>query len=121
MSNPENHARRIAKLKDMLRPQSAYIPFEVPPLYDFLKDAWKVLEPGVPFTDGWHLEAICEHLEAVSNGQIKRLIINIPPRHSKSTLVSVIWPVWQWLKAPSTQFLCASYALSLAIGKCPTK
>lgn len=115
MSNPENHAHRLAKLKELLRPQSSYVPFEVPSLYDFLKDAWKVLEPGVPFTPGWHLEAICKHLEAVSNGEIKRLLINIPPRHSKSTLVSVIWPVWQWLHKPSTQFLCASYALSLAI------
>ncbi len=115
MSSPDAHAKRLTKLKELLRPQSSYLPYTVPSLYDFLKGAWPVLEPGVPFTKGWHLEAICEHLEAVSNGDIKRLIINIPPRHSKSTLVSVIWPVWQWLKAPSTQFLCASYALSLAI------
>lgn len=115
MSNPEYHARRLAKFQELLRPPSEYLPYTVPPLYDFLQDAWKVIEPGVPFTHGWHLEAICEHLEAVSDGDIKRLLINIPPRHSKSTLVSVIWPVWQWLRDPSTQFLCASYAMSLSI------
>jgi predicted phage terminase large subunit-like protein len=107
--------RRAVKLKEFFQTRLIHAPYAVPSLYDFLKEAWKVIEPGVPFTKGWHLEAICEHLEAVADGDIKRLIINIPPRHSKSTLVSVIWPVWQWLKAPSTQFLCASYALSLAI------
>src|SRR5260370_1109852 len=115
MSNPESHARRLTKCEEVLLPSSDCVSLEVPSIYSFVEDAWKVLEPGVRFTHGWHLEAICEHLEAVSNGEITRLLINIPPRHSKSTLVSVIWPVWQWLKAPSTQFLCASYALSLAI------
>jgi phage uncharacterized protein (putative large terminase), C-terminal domain len=115
MLGSDSHSRRIAKLKEFFQPETVFQPFVVPSLYDFLKDAWHVLEPATPFVGGWHLEAICRHLEAVSSGDIKRLLINIPPRFCKSTLVSVVWPIWQWLRYPSTRFLCASYALSLSI------
>lgn len=88
---------------------------EIPRLYDFVRDAWPVLEPTTEFTPGWHIQAICEHLEAVTRGNITRLLINMPPRHAKSTIISVLWPIWTWLFAPSTRWLCASYALSLSI------
>lgn len=65
------------------------------------------------FTDGWHIEAMCDHLEAVTYGDITRLMINIPPRHTKSLLVSVIWPMWEWLHYPESQFLLASYSHNL--------
>ncbi len=81
----------------------------------FIRLAWPVLEPSTPFVPGWHIQAICEHLEAVKVGQIKRLLINMPPRHMKSTIVSVMWPVWMWLHDPSIRWLCSSYGLSLAI------
>jgi predicted phage terminase large subunit-like protein len=77
--------------------------------------AWPVLEgPGKTFIGNWHIDAICEHLEAVSNGQIKRLAISMPPRHMKSLSVSVSWLAWDWIKRPWRQFLFASYAQSLA-------
>jgi len=79
-------------------------------LYEFVKQAWHVVEPGVPFVPNWHIEAICDHLEAVSAGEIHRLLINIPPRHAKSTIVSVMWPAWEWIRAPHEKFLCASYS-----------
>jgi len=66
-------------------------------LYEFVKQSWHVVEPGIPFMQSWHIEEICEHLEAVSAGEIHRLLINIPPRHSKSTIVSVMWPAWEWM------------------------
>ena len=84
-------------------------------LYEFVKQAWHVVEPGIPFIPSWHIETICEHLEAVSAGDIQRLLINIPPRHSKSTIVSVMWPMWEWITTPEQKFLCASYSGSLAI------
>jgi hypothetical protein len=84
-------------------------------LYEFVKQSWHVVEPGVPFVPSWHIEAICEHLEAVSSGDIRRLLINIPPRHSKSTIVSVMWPMWEWLTTPQQKFLCASYSGTLSI------
>lgn len=83
-------------------------------LYEFAKRVWHVLEPGRKFKDNWHIHGICDHLQAVSEGHIKRLIINVPPRHMKSLLVSVIWPVWDWLRTPTRQFLTASYKQPLA-------
>ncbi|MBV5309077.1 hypothetical protein [Chromatium okenii] len=83
-------------------------------LYEFVKQSWHVVEPGVPFMESWHIEEICEHLEAVSAGEIHRLLINIPPRHSKSTIVSVMWPAWEWITDPAQKFLCASYSGTLS-------
>lgn len=79
----------------------------------FLVAAWHVVEPA-PFVDGYVVDALVDHLEAVTLGQIRKLVINIPPRHSKSTLVSVLWPVWDWLHCPEDKFLCGSYSLDLS-------
>lgn len=83
-------------------------------LYEFLQQAWSIVEPGVEFTPGWHIRIICEHLEALKTGEIRKLLVNIPPRHSKSTIISVIYPVWQWIHNPAEQFLTASYSAVLA-------
>ena len=83
-------------------------------LFHFTKQMWPVLEQK-EFLGGWHIEMICEHLEAVSAGQIKRLIINVPPRHMKSLTTSVFWPMQDWLKNPERQFLFSSYAHNLSI------
>jgi predicted phage terminase large subunit-like protein len=83
--------------------------------YEFARQSWaQTMGPDKPFVDGWHIGAICEHLEAVTKGQIRNLIINIPPRCMKSTLVSVMWPAWVWISQPYTQFLYASYAAALS-------
>lgn len=84
-------------------------------LSEFIQQAWKVVEPKTIFTDGWHLHAICDHLEAVSKHQIKKLIINIPPRHMKSLAVSVFWPCWEWITDPCIRWVFASYAQSLSV------
>lgn len=84
-------------------------------LHEFLRQAWSHIEGEKPFIDGWHVGAIAEHLEAVANRQIRNLIINIPPRCGKSSLVSVAFPAWLWLHKPNEQFLYASYALSLSL------
>ena len=84
-------------------------------LHEFIKQAWHVIEGDKEFIDGWHIQAICEHLEAVANRQIKNLIINIPPRSCKSSLVSIAFPAWVWIHNPNEQFLYASYALSLSL------
>ena len=84
-------------------------------LKSFIRAAWPIIEPRRPFVDNWHLGAICEHLEAITAGQITRLVINVPFRTSKSTLVSVAWPAWVWLRDPGHQWLCGSYAEKLAI------
>jgi predicted phage terminase large subunit-like protein len=84
-------------------------------LRDFVLQAWAVLEPSTPFVHGWHIDAIIEHLEAVTNGQIRNLLINVPPRHMKSLLVSVFWPAWEWIRWPERRWLYSSYAASLSI------
>jgi len=89
-------------------------------LYDFVKAGWKYIDPN-PFVDGWHLQAIAEHLQAVSNGDIRRLIINQPPRTSKSSML-VAFDAWVWAQrddgptyGPGVQFLHSSYAQTLSI------
>jgi len=76
--------------------------------------AWPVLMPGVEFKDNWHIGAICEHLEAVKSGQIRKLIISIPFRHLKSTIVSQTFPAWDWIADPQIQYLTGSYQKDLA-------
>lgn len=65
-------------------------------LAGFVREAWHVLEPIQPLVWNWHLDAICAHLEAVTDGRINRLLINVPPGSSKSLIVSVLWPAWEW-------------------------
>lgn len=84
-------------------------------LREFVKGAWHVVEPGKEFKGGWHIDAICDHLTYVSLGDIDDLVINIPPRHSKSTVVAVMWPAWEWTWKPATQWLFATYALALTL------
>jgi len=47
-------------------------------LSGFVREAWPILEPSQPLLWGWHIEAICDHLEAVTAGKIKYLLINTP-------------------------------------------
>lgn len=90
-------------------------------LYTFLKSAWRYIDPAV-WRDSWAVDAICEHLQAVVDGQIKRLIINCPPRIGKSNTVSVAFPAWTWAQpnstptcGPGVPFLYASYADKLSL------
>jgi hypothetical protein len=84
-------------------------------LREFVRQAWHVVEPSTPFVPGWHIDAITDHLEAISRGHIRNLLINVPPRHMKSLLVSVFWPAWEWITWPERRWLCSSYASSLSI------
>jgi predicted phage terminase large subunit-like protein len=83
-------------------------------LREFVHQAWPIIEPGTPLIWGWVLDAMCDHLEAVGTGDIKRLVINVPPGAMKSKLTSVLFPTWAWLQKPHYKFLSSSYALSLA-------
>lgn len=84
-------------------------------LAEFIRRGWPVLEPGTPLVWNWHLDAICLHLEAASDGRIRRLLVNVPPGHMKSLIVSVFWPAWRWLREPGWRGLFSSYAMELAI------
>lgn len=86
-------------------------------LIDFIRIFWSVLEPGRQFVDGWAVHAICEHLEAVSAGQIRRLLINVPPGCMKSLTTNVFWPAWEWgpRGTPSLRYVSASYSQDLTV------
>jgi len=75
--------------------------------------AWHLVEP-VDFVDNWHIPVMCERLQAVSAGEIKRLVINVPPGTMKSLTVSVFWPLWEWIERPETKWMFASYDASLS-------
>ncbi|MFO0389875.1 MAG: phage terminase large subunit [Alphaproteobacteria bacterium] len=73
------------------------------------------VNPGALFMPNWHIDLIGEYLEAVRRGEIKRLIINMPPRALKSTCVTVAWPAWLLGHDPKCRIIAASYSSSLAI------
>jgi predicted phage terminase large subunit-like protein len=79
----------------------------------FIECAWPQVDPS-QFTPGWHIDEICEHLESVSRGECRKLLINIPPGFSKSLIVSVLWPAWDWIRHPDRKYIAASYEAQLA-------
>lgn len=85
-------------------------------LAEFARRAWHVLEPTTPLRWGWSLDAICEHLEAISRGEVKRLLINVPPGSMKSLLAGVFWPAWEWgpQNRPELRIGGASYSEAYA-------
>lgn len=84
-------------------------------LANFVRQAWHIIDPGMPLVWGPHMDAVCLHLEAITKGQISRLLINIPPGTSKSSLVSIYWPAWEWTTRPEMRFIGASHEQSLAV------
>jgi predicted phage terminase large subunit-like protein len=81
----------------------------------FVQCAWSVVEPGSPLIWGWHMDAICDHLQACFENRIRNLIISVPPRHSKSSLVAVFFTAWVWLNQPGRRFIFCSYAAKLSV------
>lgn len=81
----------------------------------FAKQAWPILEPATPLKWCWPLDAICQHLEAVSEGRIKRLLINVPPGSMKSLLTGVIWPAWEWARRPQLRYVATAHKQDLAV------
>lgn len=77
--------------------------------YEFVLQAWHVVEPENPFRDNWHIRAMCEHLQAVAEGRAGDTIANVPPGTMKSLLACVFWPAWIWTWRPAARFMFASY------------
>ena len=108
-------------------------------LRQFVRDFWPILEPGTRLSWNWHMDHICDHLEAITYGVLGRfadfphdedkpaltaatyaairdLVINVPPRSTKSIIISVMWPAWAWAEVePSLRWLFSSYSLDLSL------
>src|ERR1700692_3845651 len=69
----------------------------------YIREAWHVIEPSTVYLENWHIDLIAEYLSAVTAGQIKRLLINMPPRYAKSTCVSIMWPTWVGVARDTTR------------------
>lgn len=83
-------------------------------LLSFVRYFWHVLEPQTKFVEGWPIEAIVEHLESVTYGEITRLLINVPPGFMKSMLTDVFWPAWEWSNGLAHhRYVTFSYSASL--------
>jgi predicted phage terminase large subunit-like protein len=83
-------------------------------LREFVERAWHVVWPNAVFVANWHIDAICQHLEAVTAGELRRLQVWVPPGSTKSTLTSIMWPAWEWTREPWRRYITASYAHDLA-------
>ena len=84
---------------------------------EFVKQAWHVIDPGTPLVWGWVMDAICDHLQAVSEGRLSKVLINVPPGCCKTLLTCVFWPAWEWgpRNQPHLRYIKASYAERLAL------
>lgn len=101
MPHPQNE---IAALEKSIAEES---------LGDFIEYGWGQVEAR-PFVRNWHMDAVADHLMAVSRGDIRKIIINIPPRHTKSLICNVFWPSWDWIHNPWRTYLFSSYRSSLS-------
>ena len=70
-------------------------------LIDFVEAAWPNID-SAEYRSSWAVDALCEHLQAVSQGQIRRLLVNYPPRASKTTVASICFPAWVWAQRDLT-------------------
>ncbi len=85
-------------------------------LINFMRMGWAALEPGVDFIPNWGVRAVCDHLEAVTRGEIRRLLINVPPGCTKSMTTNVFWPAWEWgpKNIPHQRFISFAHEVKLA-------
>ena len=89
--------------------------------YEFFKQAWHVVEPSIELSTNWHHKYLCDILQKEAERIIdnkpktKDIVINIPFRSTKSLLVTVMFPVWAWIKNPKFRFITASYSAELSI------
>ena len=89
--------------------------------YEFFKQAWHIVEPSIELSTNWHHQYLCDILQKeaeriiANKPKTKDIVINIPFRSTKSLLVTVMFPVWAWIKNPKFRFITASYSADLSI------
>jgi predicted phage terminase large subunit-like protein len=98
----EAQLTKLEKLKDRELAQTKFI--------KFVEKVWPT------FISGAHHKRMAEAFERVANGTCKRLIINMPPRHTKSEFASYLLPAWFLGKYPHKKVIQASHTAELAVG-----
>lgn len=83
-------------------------------LAPFVRLMWGVVNPGVPMKWNWHLDMLCEHLEAITEGQIKSMVVAIPPGCCKSTIVGQCWSCWEWMRHDERRWIFVTNSLENA-------
>ncbi len=106
MSNASKTPETRIRLRDALLRQD---------LSSFIQKVFATCNPGTEYLHNWHIDYLAEHLRACERGEIRRLIINLPPRALKSLCISVAWPAWLLGQDPSRRIIVASYAEKLAL------
>jgi len=87
--------------------------------YEFVQRFWHTVVPQKPVWN-WHIKLFCDELQEVAERVFAGakweydLIVNVPPRSTKSTVFSVMFPAWVWTRMPEAGTIAVSYALSLA-------
>lgn len=107
-------AERARRLLEVVARDADQIRYQCRTFAGFARLAWPILEPANPLIWNWHLDAICEHLEAITFGRMEpRLLVNVSPGSSKSMLISVLWQAWEWgpCAMASMRFLSTSFEL----------
>ena len=80
----------------------------------FLRKAWPWVSGGEMLDWNWHFDAIAYKLESIADGDIRRSMINLPPRNGKSKTVSICWVAWMLGRDPTKNFVCVSYSSELS-------
>jgi predicted phage terminase large subunit-like protein len=80
----------------------------------FVRKVFETVSPGDPFLPNWHIDAMTHTAEGVIDGNIKRLVTNVPPRHLKSIIFSVALPAFLLGQDPTKRIICVSYSNELA-------
>lgn len=81
-------------------------------LAEFVRLAWHLVE-STPLHFEPHMKLMCDHYEAVSRGELKELVVNVPPGMSKSIITNVFWPAWDWIHNPWRKWIFTSYSPKL--------
>lgn len=108
----QEKARRAAEAeRERIARDAERIRVKCQTLEGFITEFWHVLEPKKELKFGWALQAMCRHLEAVTEGRIQFLMMTVPPGMMKS-LVLVFWTAWEWgpIGRPDIQVLATSYS-----------
>lgn len=80
----------------------------------FIPRVFVHLDPQTAYSHNWHLDLLADRLTRVATGEIRRLIINVPPRSMKSISASIAFPAWLLGRNPGLRVICASYGQELA-------